>query len=119
MRKSFIRRCICFMAFYLIACCAAKTQLLQTFPRFIQENTTGTVRIELNPNLGNQGLEGASGPFYVHIGVITNKSTSSSDWKYRTTIRDDRKGRDFAVKTRCERLNMVQAGGRKLFFRHQ
>ena len=82
MRKSFIRRCICFMAFYLIACCAAKTQLLQTFPRFIQENTTGTVRIELNPNLGNQGLEGASGPFYVHIGVITNKSTSSSDWKY-------------------------------------
>lgn len=59
-----------------------KAQLLQTRPRFIQQSTTDSVQIILNPALGNQALASYTGSVYVHIGVITTKSTGSTDWKY-------------------------------------
>ena len=32
--------------------------------------------------MGNQGLAGYTGAVYIHLGVITNKSAGTSDWKY-------------------------------------
>ena len=57
-------------------------QVLTWSPNFIQE-TSMPVTITGNANYGNQGLKGYN-PFdvYVHIGVITNLSKSSADWKY-------------------------------------
>jgi len=61
----------------------AQGQLLSTSPQFIQESST-PVEITFNALKGNQGLKdyGVTSDVYVHIGVITNFSTSSSDWKY-------------------------------------
>ena len=38
--------------------------------------------VVLNATEGNAGLKDFTGDVYLHTGVITNKSTSGSDWKY-------------------------------------
>ncbi len=45
---------------------------------------TQNVKVTLNFDaaLGTAGLKGYVGDVYAHIGVITDKSTSTSDWKY-------------------------------------
>ncbi len=40
------------------------------------------VEVIFDASQGNAGLKGYTGDVYAHTGVITNKSTSSSDWKY-------------------------------------
>ena len=59
----------------------ASAQLLSTTPVFPVD--TSTVSITVDCSLGNQGLYnyGDTG-VYVHIGLITSLSTSSSDWRY-------------------------------------
>ncbi len=59
------------------------SQLLSWTPAFAQESTTPYV-ITVDATKGNQGLMNyaTTTDVYVHIGVITNLSTSSSDWKY-------------------------------------
>ena len=71
-----------FTLIFLVIAFIAKSQLLTWSPEFIQETSSG-VTVIADPAKGNQGLNSAS-PFdiYVHIGVITTASTSSSDWKY-------------------------------------
>lgn len=61
---------------------AAQAQLLISAPVFPQD--TGTVSITVDCSRGNQGLYNYSNTsdVYVHIGVITNLSMSSSDWRY-------------------------------------
>lgn len=58
-------------------------QLLSWSPEFIQENST-PVDIILDANFGNKALLDytPTTDVYVHIGVITSKSTTPSDWKY-------------------------------------
>ena len=51
-----------------------------TNPEFPQQNQA--VKIIFDASKGNAGLEGFTGDVYAHTGVITDKSTSSSDWKY-------------------------------------
>ena len=46
---------------------------------------TEAVKIIFNASLGTGGLMGYSGDIYAHTGVITDKSTSGSDWKYVKT----------------------------------
>lgn len=61
------------------------TQLLSWSPDFITESST-PVTITVDANYGNHGLLGHSASdVYVHIGVITNYSVNSSDWKHVTT----------------------------------
>src|SRR5688500_3609851 len=55
-------------------------QLLTWTPAFPKE--TEGIEITLDATKGNAGLKDFAGPVYVHIGVITSKSTGSSDWKY-------------------------------------
>ncbi|MBS1743974.1 MAG: T9SS type A sorting domain-containing protein [Bacteroidetes bacterium] len=59
------------------------SQLLSWTPNFAQESTTPFV-ITVDATKGNQGLMNyaTTTDVYVHIGVITNLSSSSSDWKY-------------------------------------
>ncbi|MBL7751994.1 MAG: hypothetical protein JNN29_11465, partial [Chitinophagaceae bacterium] len=56
------------------------SQLLTWTPEFA--NGTGNITITVDATKGNQGLLGHTGAVYVHIGVITNLSTSSTDWKH-------------------------------------
>ena len=76
---------VLFLALFLFAFCFGRSQLLSWTPSFIAENDAATnVVITADATKGNQGLLNYTPvtDVYVHIGVITNKSTSSSDWRY-------------------------------------
>ena len=74
------------LAFALVmATLGAMAQIVTTTPPILQEASTNVVlTYHADSPLGNGGLKGlpASTVVYAHIGVITNKSTSNSDWKY-------------------------------------
>ncbi len=55
-----------------------------TNPTFITQ-TGGSFDIIYDATLGNAALKGLTTGVYAHIGVITSKSASSSDWKYVLT----------------------------------
>lgn len=55
-------------------------QLLTWTPAFPKDNSNITITVDATK--GNQGLLGFSGNVYVHIGLITSASATSSDWKY-------------------------------------
>src|SRR5215471_14004925 len=68
---------------FLLFIVTTHAQLLSWTPGFIHENSA-TVTITMDANFGNKGLLNytPTSDVYVHIGVITNLSSSSSDWKY-------------------------------------
>ena len=41
-----------------------------------------SITITYDATLGTAGLKDYTGDVYAHIGVITDKSSSSTDWKY-------------------------------------
>ncbi|PKP52331.1 MAG: alpha-amylase [Bacteroidetes bacterium HGW-Bacteroidetes-1] len=55
-------------------------QLISAEPPFPTDQQQ--VVITFDATEGNAGLEGYSGDVYAHTGVITNNSSSGSDWKY-------------------------------------
>ena len=59
------------------------SQLLSWTPTFPTESTT-TFTITMDASKGNKGLNNyaTTSDVYVHTGVITSASTSSSDWRY-------------------------------------
>ncbi len=63
------------------------SQLLSWSPDFILENSTPVV-ITMDASKGNQGLLNYTPvtDVYVHIGVITNMSANSSDWKHVSSV---------------------------------
>lgn len=69
--------------FLLLTVNAVNAQLLRWTPDFIQE-TSSSVTITCDANYGNKGLLGYTPvtDVYVHIGAITTKSATASDWKY-------------------------------------
>lgn len=77
MRKIIIIICIilCFKGAY--------AQLLSWSPQFPNDNSVITVTVD--GTKGNQALSGYAGTVYMHLGVITNLSTSNTDWKHVTT----------------------------------
>lgn len=62
---------------------AISAQLITTDPAF--PTAGNSVTITFNAAEGSKGLMGHTGDVYAHIGVITDKSTSGSDWKYVKT----------------------------------
>lgn len=60
----------------------ASAQLLTWTPDFAKDNDN--IVITMDATKGNQGLNNytPTSDVYVHVGVITNLSASSSDWKY-------------------------------------
>lgn len=68
--------------FFLILSQVSLSQLLTWSPEFPTETTSG-FSVTVDAVKGNQGLVNHSPvDVYVHIGVITNLSSGSSDWKY-------------------------------------
>lgn len=68
------------MVLFLFIVNSALGQVVSTNLSFPQENKALT--ITFNAAEGTKGLQDFTGDVYAHIGVITDKSTSSSDWKY-------------------------------------
>lgn len=68
---------------FLLAAFITKAQLLTWTPDFINE-TSKPATITMDANYGNKGLlnYSSTNDVYVHIGVITNYSSNSSDWKH-------------------------------------
>ena len=58
-------------------------QLLTTGPDFITE-ASNSIEVTMDANFGNQALKdfATSSDVYVHIGLITSKSSSPSSWQY-------------------------------------
>lgn len=73
----------CFL-FTLILICFLFTSctppLLQTDPEMLTDSST--VTITCNTAKGNRGLEGFSGPVFVHLGLITDSSEHINSWRY-------------------------------------
>ena len=61
----------------------AHAQLLSWSPQFPSDNSTITVTMDATK--GNKGLQGYTGTVYMHLGVITSSSTTTTDWKYVPT----------------------------------
>jgi len=55
-------------------------QVVTTNPSFVTE--ADNCVLTFDPTQGDKGLSGFTGELWAHIGVITNLSTSNSDWKY-------------------------------------
>lgn len=56
------------------------SQVVQTVPAYATENDS--IVVIFNAKLGDGGLAGFTGTVYAYAGVITNNSTSSSNWKH-------------------------------------
>jgi hypothetical protein len=56
------------------------SQLITTSPAIPLDNQEVTITFDATQ--GNKGLMGYTGDVYAHMGVITDKSTSGSDWKF-------------------------------------
>ncbi len=82
-----MKKAILFACTLLFISFQSFSQLLSWSPDFIQEASTPVV-ITMDATRGNQGLNNytPTSDVYVHIGVITNMSTSSSDWKYVSSV---------------------------------
>jgi glycosidase len=78
-----LQRTLTYLCVLLAALCfEANAQLLTWSPAFIQESSS-PVEIIVDATKGNLGLKDHTPTdVYVHIGVITSLSSSSSDWKY-------------------------------------
>ncbi|MBL0356364.1 MAG: hypothetical protein IPP72_05500 [Chitinophagaceae bacterium] len=61
----------------------ATAQLLSWTPQFPNDNST--IVVTMDATKGNQGLLNYAGAVYMHLGVITNLSTTTSDWRYVPT----------------------------------
>jgi glycosidase len=71
----------------IATCCGlfSYSQLLSWTPPFpVENNTTQTLVITMDATKGNGGLLNytPATDVYVHIGVITNKSSGANDWRY-------------------------------------
>lgn len=65
---------------------ALAAQVVTTTPPIVQTNSTDIV-ITFHADRGNKGLmnQPSTAKIYAHTGVITSKSSSTSDWKYATS----------------------------------
>lgn len=72
-----------FLLLFLLLSFTGFAQLITWNPYF--PTHTDSVTVIFNAALGNQGLMGYTGDVYAHTGVITNLSSSGSDWKYVKT----------------------------------
>lgn len=67
-------------ALFLVSSAAKTTAQITVEPVF--PTPTDAVTVTFNAAEGNAGLASETGDVYAHTGVITNLSTSTSDWKY-------------------------------------
>lgn len=78
MRKLFTIKILLILS--LLSIQSSLAQVVSFTPSFATQNDT--LVVVLDATKGNAGLEDFTGSVFLHTGVITNKSTSGSDWKY-------------------------------------
>ena len=78
MKKHFILPALFLQMFFV--CSTLTAQTIVTVPVYPTDMDSCTVIFDASK--GNAGLLNAPPPIYAHTGVITNLSTSGSDWKY-------------------------------------
>ncbi|MDD3490080.1 MAG: alpha-amylase family glycosyl hydrolase [Paludibacter sp.] len=102
-----------------------QAQISSTSPAFITEAYTGDVEIVFDATQGNAGLKDLVGDVYAHVGAITDKSTTNSDWKYVVTPWPDTKTNNLALaniaKNKLSALGnnkykLILTGGVRAFF---
>lgn len=75
------------ITFLLAIAIALNAQVITADPTFPTD--ADAVTITFDATQGSGGLSGYTGDVYAHTGVITNTSTSNSDWKYAPTWGDN------------------------------
>jgi len=78
---------ITLLLIFAIAAATGWGQVVTTNPSYIPTDYTGSIVITYDATQGTAGLKdyltkNPSGTVYAHIGVITNASTSDTDWKH-------------------------------------
>ena len=68
------------LAFLVFIFAGCSSPLIETVPAIISD--TGSVTITCNANKGNKGLLDINEPVYVHLGLITDSSVNSNQWRY-------------------------------------
>ena len=68
-----------FLIVFMVIAHILKAQILSITPAFPSQNDTVTVIYDASE--GNGALVGYT-PVYAHAGLITNQSTSPTDWKH-------------------------------------
>lgn len=76
-----------FTFLFLLITFISQGQIITTSPAFPTESDE--VTITYDAALGTGGLKDFTGEVYAHTGVITDKSTSDTDWKYAPTWGDN------------------------------
>ncbi len=103
----------------------AWSQIVTTTPTIITDDYTGPIEVVFDATQGNAGLKDFTGDVYAHVGVITDKSTTNSDWKYVVTPWPDTKTNNLALaniaKNKLSALGnnkykLVLTGGVRAFF---
>ncbi len=103
--------------FCLLLFCTVHSQLLSWSPNFITEQTQNAA-ITADATKGNQGLlNHAAGDVYVHIGVITNYSTSNGDWKHVQSTWGTTADSIHAVSTSTNQWTFTLPGTVRSFFK--
>ena len=74
-----MKRILLLLGVFLFAT-ICRSQLLSWAPGFPKDNDNVTITVDATK--GNQGLLNFAGNVYVHLGVITNLSTSPTNWRY-------------------------------------
>ena len=69
--------------FLIVSTFAIQAQVVKTTPEFVTEDQPVTITFDATQ--GTAGLKNNTEDWYAHIGVLTDKSTGSSDWKYVKT----------------------------------
>src|SRR6476659_8725402 len=69
-----------FLVWVALLSFTSHAQLLTWTPAFAKDNDNITITVDATK--GNQGLLNFSGNVYVHVGLITSASTSSSNWQH-------------------------------------
>jgi len=77
--KNFLATASLFLAFLFLPVITL-SQVVTFEPSFATQNDTLTLTFDATQ--GNGELAGFSGDVYLHTGLITDKSSSPSDWKY-------------------------------------
>jgi 1,4-alpha-glucan branching enzyme len=99
----------------VMAVMAGSAQLLSWTPSFpVENNPSQTLVITMDASKGNKGLlNHTASDVYVHIGVITSMSTSSSDWRY---VRNFNTPANQVFSTPVAQLQATSIGGNKWQF---
>ncbi len=88
-----MKRLFSFIAILTIFCGYGMSQIVTSSPILLQDKSQNvTLTYHADSPLGNGGLKGLTSAtdVYAHIGVITNKSVNTSDWKYAPTWGDNK-----------------------------